>query len=315
MNEQMHSILFTILGRAVDLGQVLTASFVLLFSISLYWFLTRKILPRFIGRGWLKVAPEPSVIRTLLLFFLFVTLLAMLCVMDLDFILFETDTRQVQLYTILEALAIIQFARIADWGMSKIVLYNYEKSRQDETLTGAHQHISTDLKKLDNRSVHYIVYLFALILVLQTFDIDYTLFKFNYIPITISSILVAILIVMVAQVFAWILTQLLYNYYRRQNVNVGSRFAVNQLLKYTIYVIAIFVAIESLGIKMTVVWGGLAALLVGVGLGLQQTFTDLLSGILLLFERTIEVGHVVEIDGMVGTVRRIGLRTSIVETR
>jgi small-conductance mechanosensitive channel len=57
------------------------------------------------------------------------------------------------------------------------------------------------------------------------------------------------------------------------------------------------------------------ALLVGVGIGLQQTFNDFFSGILLLFERSIEIGDWVEIDGLVGKVMRIGLRTSIVQTR
>ena len=54
---------------------------------------------------------------------------------------------------------------------------------------------------------------------------------------------------------------------------------------------------------MTVIWGGLAALLVGIGLGLQQTFNDLLSGILLLFERSVEVEDVVQIDGLIGSVK------------
>ena len=50
-------------------------------------------------------------------------------------------------------------------------------------------------------------------------------------------------------------------------------------------------------------------------MGLQQTFNDLFSGILLLFERTVEVGDVVEIDGDIGNVKQIGLRTSLIETR
>ena len=53
----------------------------------------------------------------------------------------------------------------------------------------------------------------------------------------------------------------------------------------------------------------------GVGLGLQQTFNDLTSGIILLFERSIEVGTVVDLGGTIGIVRKIGLRTSQVETR
>ena len=69
--------------------------------------------------------------------------------------------------------------------------------------------------------------------------------------------------------------------------------------------------------NLTVIWAGSAALLVGVGLGLQQTFNDLISGIILLFERTVEVGDFVQLDhdGLVGQVRRIGWRTSDVETR
>ncbi|MCB0568593.1 MAG: mechanosensitive ion channel, partial [Phaeodactylibacter sp.] len=99
------------------------------------------------------------------------------------------------------------------------------------------------------------------------------------------------------------------SYYRRNNINVGSQFAINQLLKYFLYVIAILMALETLGVTLTVLWGGAAALLVGIGLGLQETFKDFFSGIILLFERTVEVGDVVVVDDLVGTVRRIGLRT------
>ncbi|HFC00385.1 MAG TPA: mechanosensitive ion channel, partial [Phaeodactylibacter sp.] len=95
----------------------------------------------------------------------------------------------------------------------------------------------------------------------------------------------------------------------------GSQYAVNQLLKYVIYTMAALWAISSLGVNMTVLWGGGAALLVGLGLGLQQTFNDFFSGVLLLFERSVDVGDVLKIDGKVGTVKEIGLRTSLVETR
>ena len=61
-------------------------------------------------------------------------------------------------------------------------------------------------------------------------------------------------------------------------------------------------------------WAGSAALLVGFGLGLQQTFNDLVSGIILLSESSVSVGDVVTVDGIVGKVNRIGLRTSEVES-
>ncbi|MFT6705334.1 MAG: small-conductance mechanosensitive channel [Flavobacteriales bacterium] len=316
MKEQMQTVLFTLMGRVVELGQVVGAALILVVSVSLYWFLSRKVLPRYFARERFKIKQERSIHYAFSYFFLFITLIAMLWSMGLDFTLFESDSIQIQLLTILKALCIFQFARLADWVISKILVYNYEKNRSKDTLSSKSVGLPhASRKELGNRSVQYIVYLFAVIFAIQAFDIDYTLFKFDFTPITISSVLVAILIILLAKLLAWILTQLLmYNYYRRREVNVGSRFAVNQLLKYIVYVIAVFIAIESLGVRTTVIWGGLAALLVGVGLGLQQTFNDLLSGILLLFERTVEVGHVVQVGDMIGRVKRIGLRTSIIET-
>jgi small-conductance mechanosensitive channel len=55
--------------------------------------------------------------------------------------------------------------------------------------------------------------------------------------------------------------------------------------------------------------------LVGIGLGLQQTFNDIFSGIILLFEGSIKVDDVLEVGDDVVKVRRIGLRASIVENR
>jgi small-conductance mechanosensitive channel len=104
-------------------------------------------------------------------------------------------------------------------------------------------------------------------------------------------------------------------YYRNNSIDIGTQYAVNQLVTYVIFVLAFFFSIESLGMNFTVLWGSAAALLVGVGLGLQQTFNDLTSGIILLFDRSIEVGNVVDLKGTVGIVRKIGLRTSQVETR
>jgi len=60
---------------------------------------------------------------------------------------------------------------------------------------------------------------------------------------------------------------------------------------------------------------GSAALLVGVGLGLQTFFYDILSGFLILFEGTFKVGHIIEIDGEIAQVKRIDIRTSKVMTR
>jgi small-conductance mechanosensitive channel len=68
--------------------------------------------------------------------------------------------------------------------------------------------------------------------------------------------------------------------------------------------------LDTFGISITVLIAGSAALLVGVGLGLQQTFNDFVSGIILLVEGTTKIGDVLEIDGDVVMIKNIGLRTS-----
>jgi len=76
-----------------------------------------------------------------------------------------------------------------------------------------------------------------------------------------------------------------------------------------IWVIAAGLILETFGVKVTILIAGSAALLVGIGLGLQQTFNDIISGIILLSERSIKIEDILEIDGDVVKIQEIGLRT------
>ena len=63
--------------------------------------------------------------------------------------------------------------------------------------------------------------------------------------------------------------------------------------------------LEVIGVEVTMILVGSTALLVGLGLGLQNIFTDLVSGLFLLFEGTIKIGDVIEADGVIGKVIEI----------
>jgi len=91
---------------------------------------------------------------------------------------------------------------------------------------------------------------------------------------------------------------------------------VLKFFSYVIWVAAVLFILNLTGLKLTVLWGAGAALLVGIGFGLQQIFADLISGIFLLFEGNLHEDDVVELnDGTVGRVTYIGARTSKVKTR
>ena len=97
---------------------------------------------------------------------------------------------------------------------------------------------------------------------------------------------------------------------KNNKLDVGASYALLQIIKYIVWVIAIALILETLGVKLTVLIAGSAALLVGVGLGLQQTFNDILSGIILLSEKSIKIEDIIEMDGDIVKIQSIGLRTS-----
>lgn len=134
--------------------------------------------------------------------------------------------------------------------------------------------------------------------------------------LTVHDFVFAVLIVVLTRALVLGLNRfILKPFFRRNAVDLGRSYAVSQMLTYVLYVVGIYSAFSVIGIQFSVIWAGAAALLVGVGLGLQQTFNDFFSGLLLLVEGPVEVGNVVEVDGFIGRVVEIGLRTSKVVTR
>jgi small-conductance mechanosensitive channel len=233
----------------------------------------------------------------------------------------ETDDAGIviKLSHIIIAVLILVGARITDWVLNHFFVHNYY-SKRDQTNPNPNAN-NLDSESTATKIVKAIVFVLAAMLIMKRFSsIDLELFTYQMedktISFRITKILVAVLILLFARLAVWVLTQVLfYGIYKRRGIDKGGQFAVNQLIKYIIYIIAILTALHSLGINMTLIWGGAAALLVGLGLGLQQTFNDFFSGIVLLFERTVSVGDMLSIDGEVGTVQKIGLRASIIETR
>jgi small-conductance mechanosensitive channel len=95
----------------------------------------------------------------------------------------------------------------------------------------------------------------------------------------------------------------------------GRVYAVVQVSQYLLYTIAIVLILDIFGVNITILIAGSTALLVGIGLGLQALFNDLVSGFLILSERTVTAGDIIEVNGMVGEVREVNLRTTTVLSR
>jgi len=128
--------------------------------------------------------------------------------------------------------------------------------------------------------------------------------------IKISTLVAILAIFLVTKLILWLIKKTLYRKHRTDKTDIGNTYALYQIIRYVIWIIAIITLLHTLGIKITVLLAGSAALLVGIGLGLQQTFNDFVSGIILLSERSIKIGDILEIDGDVVKIEQIGMRTS-----
>ena len=139
---------------------------------------------------------------------------------------------------------------------------------------------------------------------------NFEILNFNNHTLSIFEIFSLAIIFIITKLVLWLISKAIFNKTKLHNLDKGSAFSLFQIIKYLIWVIAIVLMLEALGVQVTILLAGSAALLVGIGLGLQQTFNDILSGIILLFEHSVKVGDILEIDGDRVIIQEIGLRTS-----
>ncbi len=141
--------------------------------------------------------------------------------------------------------------------------------------------------------------------------LDYVLFRINQdIVFTVRSVILIVIGYLLTKLIVYGVRRVLKAYFKRRKVDEGRSYTIVTLVKYLIYIIAFFTIINLVGLKLNYLLAGSAALLVGVGIGLQSTFNDFFSGLILLIDGTLEVGDILLINGKHFKVKYIGLRTS-----
>jgi small-conductance mechanosensitive channel len=100
----------------------------------------------------------------------------------------------------------------------------------------------------------------------------------------------------------------------RASLPRGVPFAISTLARYAVLLLGFSMAVLAAGFDMSRLALMLGALGVGIGIGLQDIVNNVVSGLILLFERPVQVGDTVELGTLHGEVRRIGIRSSTVRT-
>ena len=128
--------------------------------------------------------------------------------------------------------------------------------------------------------------------------------------IKVYTLLIVLLIFLGTKFILWLIRKAIFRKQTVKRIEMSNAYSLYQIIKYVLWIISVLFMLQTLSISITVLLAGSAALLVGIGLGLQQTFNDFISGIILLIEGTTKVDDVLEIDGEVVKIQEIGIRTS-----
>ncbi len=323
--EDFLEIGWDIAGYFLTVRSIVYVAIAILIALAFLRIVSGKLLQKLQTKDIIEEKDKRKLRSILRYLVLFITIVSVLKILKLDITFYEFYGQkgliELHLSLFFYAFIVFKIAQLFDWIVSRILIDKYFDSREssEQEITKKTYQQPKDPRAKATSTIQYVVYAIAVILIVNSFNLDYDFYTFeDGGHFSISNILQALLIILVARLFVWIITNvILYSYYKTSNVDEGSQFAINQILKYVIYVIAVLFALQnSLHVNLSILLGGAAALMVGIGLGLQQTFNDLISGIILLFERTIEVGDIVEIaGGTIGTVTKIGIRTSSLQVR
>ncbi len=135
------------------------------------------------------------------------------------------------------------------------------------------------------------------------------------ISISLGDVVVVVVALWLAVLLSRLIRFLLSNeVYPRLSLARGVPNALSTMLHYAFILLGISIGFGALGIDFDRLALVLGALGVGVGFGLQAIVNNFVSGLILLFERPIQVGDTIELDTTHGDVRRIGIRSSTIRT-
>ena len=99
---------------------------------------------------------------------------------------------------------------------------------------------------------------------------------------------------------------------RHLELSPGTGYAITTLLKYSLILIGVMIAIGQFGVQWSKLQWLVAALGVGLGFGLQEIVANFVSGLIILFEKPVRIGDTVTLGNVTGTVSRIQIRATTI---
>ena len=138
--------------------------------------------------------------------------------------------------------------------------------------------------------------------------LNYTIHLGKDLQISVKAILLLIFILVVTALVLSLIKRMVNK--RVSSEDQGKFDTVFSFFKYFIFLLVFFFSLDNIGVNVTAIFAASAALLIGIGLALQTLFQDIICGIFVLVDKSINVDDVIEVDGKVVKVTNISLRTT-----
>jgi small-conductance mechanosensitive channel len=131
-----------------------------------------------------------------------------------------------------------------------------------------------------------------------------------------QNLLIIALLFGVFQLIIWGVGQLLKRSSKGKAkiLDESRRYTLMKLVKYVLYTLWFVLALDNLGMDIGILLTSAAAFLIAIALGVQHLFDDFVSGFLILFDSSIKVGDIIDLEGRSVRVSQIDLRTTKVVT-
>ena len=144
---------------------------------------------------------------------------------------------------------------------------------------------------------------------------EFVLFKIQDVGITISHLVVAVVVVICSLLVSRLIRSALQKHlFSKLDIDQGLQYALLRFIHYVIIIIGFYIGLKTVNIPLGAIIGLFAVIGVGIGFGLQNLTSNFISGVILLLERPVKVGDRLELNDVWGDVKRISLRTTLIET-
>ncbi len=145
---------------------------------------------------------------------------------------------------------------------------------------------------------------------------DQTLFRISGTDVTIGTLITVGIVIIVTLLVSRIVRRILERVViKRADPLARSNLQVTiRLVQYVVLAIGLMVALEMIGVRLTALFAAGALFAVAIGFAMQNVTSNFISGVILLLERSIKPGDVIEVDGQIVQIKEMGIRAAVART-